>query len=413
MKEGTRVLVALGAAFAAGAAVAASGSSGALRAADAIAPVGTLWVNAIRMTVVPLIVSLLITGVAGARDMKSVGRLGARTLVVFVVLLGGPCGDRGPARTHDLRLLPGLGGACVPAAGCRGSGEPDGGRRAAADVRELARLACSRESRRSRGQRGNRAAHRLHAAPGAGHRCQPTRCARHPAPLLPRPGRRDARPGAVGGARCSRRDLRAGPSPHRARRRGARRTDRLLHRRVFRGQYRRDAARLSRRRGVGAHPDPDVCPRGAAGAAHRIQLGLVTRVVARTCGRRGRPAPARAASQRIRAPCRRLDVQAGGAGLVDDRGAVRGSLLRGAAARQGAWHHCVRLGLPRLCGAGHSTRRVHHAHAALPRHRPAGGGDRDPHRGRCPPRHVRDGPERYGRPRRRRDRRTRDRRTGR
>ncbi len=88
MKEGTRVLVALGAAFAGGAAIAASGSAGALRAADTIAPVGTLWVNAIRMTVVPLIVSLLITGVAGARDMKAVGRLGARTLVVFVVLLG-------------------------------------------------------------------------------------------------------------------------------------------------------------------------------------------------------------------------------------------------------------------------------------------------------------------------------------
>jgi Na+/H+-dicarboxylate symporter len=86
MKESTRVLVALGAAFAVGFAVSLSGSASLLRAADSIAPVGTLWVNAIRMTVIPLVVSLLITGVASARDVKSIGRLGGRTLVVFILL---------------------------------------------------------------------------------------------------------------------------------------------------------------------------------------------------------------------------------------------------------------------------------------------------------------------------------------
>lgn len=86
MKESTRVLVALGAAFAVGTAVSLSGSAALLRAADSIAPIGTLWVNAIRMTVIPLVVSLLITGVASARDIKSIGRLGGRTLVVFVLL---------------------------------------------------------------------------------------------------------------------------------------------------------------------------------------------------------------------------------------------------------------------------------------------------------------------------------------
>jgi Na+/H+-dicarboxylate symporter len=41
------------------------------------------------MTVIPLVVSLLITGVASASDIKAVGRLGGRTLVVFVLLLAG------------------------------------------------------------------------------------------------------------------------------------------------------------------------------------------------------------------------------------------------------------------------------------------------------------------------------------
>lgn len=86
MKEPTRVLVALGAAFAVGSAVSLSGNASLVHAADSIAPIGTLWVNAIRMTVIPLVVSLLITGVASARDIKSIGKLGGRTLVVFVLL---------------------------------------------------------------------------------------------------------------------------------------------------------------------------------------------------------------------------------------------------------------------------------------------------------------------------------------
>jgi Na+/H+-dicarboxylate symporter len=87
MKESTRVLVALAAAIGGGTLVAASGSKPLLDAADALAPVGTLWVSAIRMTVIPLVVSLLITGVASATDVGAIGRIGGRTLVVFVVLL--------------------------------------------------------------------------------------------------------------------------------------------------------------------------------------------------------------------------------------------------------------------------------------------------------------------------------------
>ena len=89
MKESTRVLTALAVAVIAGSAIAATGNAKLLHAADLIAPVGTLWVNAIRMTVIPLVVSLLVTGVASATDVKAVGRLGGRTLLVFLLLLAG------------------------------------------------------------------------------------------------------------------------------------------------------------------------------------------------------------------------------------------------------------------------------------------------------------------------------------
>src|SRR4029079_9278777 len=89
MKEGTRVLVALGAGLAGGAAIAASGNAGLLHAAESIAPIGTLWINGIRMTIIPLVVSLLITGVAGASDIRAIGRIGGRTLLTFFLLLLG------------------------------------------------------------------------------------------------------------------------------------------------------------------------------------------------------------------------------------------------------------------------------------------------------------------------------------
>ncbi|MBC7898342.1 MAG: dicarboxylate/amino acid:cation symporter [Cytophagaceae bacterium] len=49
--------------------------------------VGTLWVNAIRMTVVPLVVSLLVTGVSTAADARIVRSVGVRALVTFIGLL--------------------------------------------------------------------------------------------------------------------------------------------------------------------------------------------------------------------------------------------------------------------------------------------------------------------------------------
>jgi Na+/H+-dicarboxylate symporter len=106
MKESSRVLLALVAAILLGVIIAASHSALLIGFADAIAPIGTLWVNGIRMTVIPLVVSLLITGVASVSDIKSIGRLGGRTLLIFVLLLMGVAAVIIPVAIAVFTLLP-------------------------------------------------------------------------------------------------------------------------------------------------------------------------------------------------------------------------------------------------------------------------------------------------------------------
>lgn len=89
MKDGTRLVLALTAGLVLGLLAGASHNPALIRAADAITPVGTVWVNAIRMTVIPLVISLLVTGVASTSDIKTVGRIGGRTLAVFFAMLIG------------------------------------------------------------------------------------------------------------------------------------------------------------------------------------------------------------------------------------------------------------------------------------------------------------------------------------
>ena len=52
-----------------------------------VEPLGSLFINAIRMTVIPLVVASLIVGVAGAPDARAIGRVGWRALVVFIALV--------------------------------------------------------------------------------------------------------------------------------------------------------------------------------------------------------------------------------------------------------------------------------------------------------------------------------------
>lgn len=50
-----------------------------------VEPLGTLFINAIRMTVVPLVFACLLVSVADAADARVIGRLGRRSIIVFAI----------------------------------------------------------------------------------------------------------------------------------------------------------------------------------------------------------------------------------------------------------------------------------------------------------------------------------------
>jgi proton glutamate symport protein len=72
-----------------GIAVVSSGSPAVRSAAAALEPVGALWVNAIRMTIVPLVASLLIASLGAESRGHAIGRLGVQAITLFVVMLAG------------------------------------------------------------------------------------------------------------------------------------------------------------------------------------------------------------------------------------------------------------------------------------------------------------------------------------
>ncbi|HEY4130542.1 MAG TPA: dicarboxylate/amino acid:cation symporter [Gemmatimonadaceae bacterium] len=82
-----RALLGLALGLAVGGLIVWSGAPAGFAFARAVDPIGTMWVNALRMTVVPLVVALLIHTLASNDGVALFGRLGRRTLVTFVVLL--------------------------------------------------------------------------------------------------------------------------------------------------------------------------------------------------------------------------------------------------------------------------------------------------------------------------------------
>lgn len=83
----TRVLVALLAGAVLGLALARWHPATALAAAGVAQPIGRLWLSALQMTVVPLVLALVILGVATASDAAASGRVARRAMVVFVAML--------------------------------------------------------------------------------------------------------------------------------------------------------------------------------------------------------------------------------------------------------------------------------------------------------------------------------------
>lgn len=81
------MLLALVAGIVVGAVVRANGSDALINGVGFFDIIGTLWINAIRMTVIPLVAALTIVAVAQSGDARQLGRLGAYAIGVFVALL--------------------------------------------------------------------------------------------------------------------------------------------------------------------------------------------------------------------------------------------------------------------------------------------------------------------------------------
>jgi proton glutamate symport protein len=84
----TRMLIALGAGLAIGAGLMAAdfGVEQTVAVADLV---GELWLDALRMTIIPLVFALLVTGSASAASTAALGGVAARAVIWFAVLIAG------------------------------------------------------------------------------------------------------------------------------------------------------------------------------------------------------------------------------------------------------------------------------------------------------------------------------------
>ncbi len=87
MSTATRILVALIAGLLLGIAAARLAPALGTAAADIFDPLGNLWLNGLKMTIVPLVVALLVTGIAQSAEAAASGRVAARSLVWILTLM--------------------------------------------------------------------------------------------------------------------------------------------------------------------------------------------------------------------------------------------------------------------------------------------------------------------------------------
>lgn len=82
-----RILLALIAGLTIGVGFASYNSEAALSATQWVEPLGTIWLHALQMTIVPLVTSLLITGVAATAERAKASKLATRAFITFLILL--------------------------------------------------------------------------------------------------------------------------------------------------------------------------------------------------------------------------------------------------------------------------------------------------------------------------------------
>ncbi len=106
MSPTARVLAGLLSGAALGIALTAFQPTLAADVASVAQPIGNLWLNALQMTVVPLVVALVVLGVASTSDAAVSGRTARRAIVVFLVLLSAGAAFAAVFAPFQLSLLP-------------------------------------------------------------------------------------------------------------------------------------------------------------------------------------------------------------------------------------------------------------------------------------------------------------------
>lgn len=89
MSLGNKAVLGLLAGLAVGVALASANRAPWLAIGAVIDGLGKLWINAILMTLVPLVMAKLFVSIAGSEGEGSLGRAGARAVALFLLLLGG------------------------------------------------------------------------------------------------------------------------------------------------------------------------------------------------------------------------------------------------------------------------------------------------------------------------------------
>ena len=86
MSRATLILLCLAAGLLIGVGAAALIPWAAAGAVFVARPVGTLWLNALKMTVIPLVVALLVVGIARSAEAAQAGRIAGRSVLWIVII---------------------------------------------------------------------------------------------------------------------------------------------------------------------------------------------------------------------------------------------------------------------------------------------------------------------------------------
>src|SRR6201994_37650 len=84
MKQQTRIFTGVALGIVVGGLVKLPGGDGARHFIIALEPLGTVFIRLVTMVVVPLVIASVFVGVASLGDIRSLGRIGGKTLLFFL-----------------------------------------------------------------------------------------------------------------------------------------------------------------------------------------------------------------------------------------------------------------------------------------------------------------------------------------